>query len=1053
MRQSLPAFCASLLLASSFATLHAAPAVTRTPDAYGALAFRAIGPAIGGRISRVAGVPGNPDVYYFAAAQGGVWASSDAGKSFSPVMDDEALAASMGAIAVAPSDPNVIYAGGGEANPRGNVMVGWGIWKSTDAGKTWTHQWKNKGQIGTLAVDPHNADVAYAAVLGSPFGAAQARGVYRTQDGGKNWVRVLFKDIDTGASDVAIDEHNPRIVFAGFWQMRRKPWELTSGGPGSGLYRSTDGGDTWAPLSGKGLPEGIWGKVGVRVAPSDGQRVYALIEAENGGLFRSDDGGDTWRLINPQRALRQRAWYYTTFTIDPKDPDTLWFPQVPLLRSTDGGKTVTQVPGPHHGDHHDLWIDPLDTRRVIAGHDGGVDISTDGGKTWSHPDLPLGQFYNIDVDDRMPWRVGGTIQDWGTASGPNMLPKHGGVVLPDWVGAGGGEAGDFRYDALKPGRIYAGEYGGYLSEYDEGTGQYRALHIDPINLSGLHGKDLKYRFQWTAPFEISPHDPAVLYHGGNLLFRSADRGASWQAISPDLSRNEKATQGWSGGPITGDITGVETYGTIFSIRESPREAGHIWAGTDDGRVQLTRDGGANWADVTPRGMPEWGTVEHIEVSPHQDGTAWAVVEARRLDDQRPWLFRTTNYGASWQQLTGDLPQDQPLFVLREDPEDPQLLYLGGERGLWLSRNGGSHWERVAQGLPPVAVADIEIRHGALVLGTRRGIWALDDLQILRTAGDALARETLHLFPSQPATRWQMDHSWGEQGAMPAPPYGLRFAYFLQNEAKGDIRAEILNAKGEVIRTLSSVLEPLKYPVDDPDSPDAEAYATESPEPALSRDAGINTAVWDLRMAGARRIASKVDAGNPEEGPLVAPGTYRLRLVVGAETREQDIEVLPDPRSPATPEQLQANVDFAVAARDAMDRVLRNVEMLQAVRAQAKDVMARSAGVSPVVASATALEERARALEYDLHNPDAEVFYDVLTGRDGGAKLYGQFALLPDLAQDADYPPSQGIRERMEELLGRLAEIEAGVETMRAKELAAFEQAVAAAALPRVILPR
>jgi hypothetical protein len=392
-------------------------------------------------------------------------------------------------------------------------------------------------------------------------------------------------------------------------------------------------------------------------------------------------------------------------------------------------------------------------------------------------------------------------------------------------------------------------------------------------------------------------------------------------------------------------------------------------------------------------------------------------------------------------------------VLREDPEDPQLLYLGGERGLWLSRNGGSHWERVAQGLPPVAVADIEIRHGALVLGTRRGIWALDDLQILRTAGDALARETLHLFPSQPATRWQMDHSWGEQGAMPAPPYGLRFAYFLQNEAKGDIRAEILNAKGEVIRTLSSVLEPLKYPVDDPDSPDAEAYATESPEPALSRDAGINTAVWDLRMAGARRIASKVDAGNPEEGPLVAPGTYRLRLVVGAETREQDIEVLPDPRSPATPEQLQANVDFAVAARDAMDRVLRNVEMLQAVRAQAKDVMARSAGASPVVASATALEERARALEYDLHNPDAEVFYDVLTGRDGGAKLYGQFALLPDLAQDADYPPSQGIRERMEELLGRLAEIEAGVETMRAKELAAFEQAVATAGLPRVILPR
>ncbi|MFM7786498.1 MAG: WD40/YVTN/BNR-like repeat-containing protein, partial [Gammaproteobacteria bacterium] len=437
---------------------------------------------------------------------------------------------------------------------------------------------------------------------------------------------------------------------------------------------------------------------------------------------------------------------------------------------------------------------------------------------------------------------------------------------------------------------------------------------------------------------------------------------------------------------------------------------------------------------------------------HQDGTAWVVVEARRLDDQRPWLFHTTNYGASWQQVTGGLPQDQPLFVLREDPEDPALLYLGGERGLWVSRNGGSGWDRVKQGLPPVAVADIEIRHGALVLGTRRGIWALDDLQVLRGAGDALSGQALHLFPALPAVRWQMDRGWGDQGAMPAPPDGLRFAYFLEDAVKDDIRLEIVDADGTVIRTLSSVLEPLKYPVDDPDSPDAWAYLKEGPKPALSRDAGINTAVWDLRMTGARRIGSKVDAGNPEEGPLVAPGKYTLRLVVGGETREQEFEVVPDPRSPATPEDLKANVAFAVSAREAMDRVLRNVDLLQAVRAQAKDVMARSAGAAAVVSSAEALEARARTLEYALHNPDAEVFYDVLAGRDGGAKLYGQFALLPDLAQDADYVPTQGMRERMEELLGRLSEIEAGVGAMRDKELAAFEQAVSAAGLPRVILP-
>jgi hypothetical protein len=448
-------------------------------------------------------------------------------------------------------------------------------------------------------------------------------------------------------------------------------------------------------------------------------------------------------------------------------------------------------------------------------------------------------------------------------------------------------------------------------------------------------------------------------------------------------------------------------------------------------------------------------VEHIEVSPHRDGTAWAVVEARRMDDQRPWLFRTTDYGASWQQMASDLPQDQPLFVLREDPQDPQLLYAGGERGLWLSRDGGAGWSEVKQGLPPVAVADIEIRHGALVLGTRRGIWALDDIQVLREADRAIRDQPVHLFSTQPAIRWQLDHAWGDQGAMAPPPYGLRFAYSLKQAPKGDVRVEIVDASGVVIRTLSSVLEPLKYPLDDPDSPDAETYANEGPKPALSREEGINTASWDLRMSGAKRIDSKVDAGNPEEGPLVAPGKYTLRFVVAGEQREQAIEVLPDPRSPATAEQLEANVAFAAAVREAMDRVLKHVDLLKAVQAQAADVLARTgglAGAQSLRASAEALQSRARALEYRLHNPDAEVFYDVLAGRDGGAQLYGQFSLLPALAQEADYAPTQGLRERMDELLGQLTAIERDVAALQTTELVAFEQAAATLALPRVILP-
>ncbi len=1039
-------------LAVPFALVLAAAAFAAEPEKpkgeYGAVQFRLLGPAIGGRISRVAGVPGNADVAYFAAAQGGVWKTEDGGKTFKPIMDEE-FSASMGAIAIAPSDPNVIYVGGGEANPRGNVMVGWGIWKSSDAGKTWQHVWKNKGQIGTLAVHPTDPDVAYAAVLGSPFGPSDTRGVYRTRDGGKSWQRVLAKDRDTGASDVAFDPHNPRVLYAGLWQMRRTPWKTTSGGPGSGLYRSTDGGDNWKPLTGSGLPEGEWGKVGVRVAPSDSKRVYALIEAGEGGLFRSDDGGESWTRASAHRSLRQRSWYYSVLTIDPKDADTVWFPQVPLLKTTDGGKTVAQVKGPHHGDHHDIWIDPTDTRRVISGNDGGIDFSHDGGKSWFNPDLPLAQFYNIDVDDRVPWHVGGTMQDWGTSSGPNLLPKGGGVVLSDWRNVGGGEAADFRYDPTKSGRVYAGEYGGYLSEYEEGTGQYRNISVYPANPSGTPPKALQYRFQWTAPFEISPHDPNVLYHAGNVLFRSRDRGDSWQAISGDLTRNDRAKQEWSGGPITGDITGVETYDTIFSITESRVSAGQIWAGTDDGLVHLTRDGGGTWTDVTPNDLPEWGTVECVEASRRDAGTAYVVVDARRLDDQRPHLFKTTDYGASWKRLSNGLPDDQPLFVVREDPTDPGLLFLGGERGVWLSRDAGASWTQVKQGLPPIAVPDIEIKHDTLVLGTRRGLWALDDLTPVRQFGSAIKSEPAHLFAPLPAVRWQTDGVWGDQGATSNPTFGTLFTYWLKDEPKDDIKAEIVDADGRVIRTLTSAVKPAKFGKDDPDEP------TDEPKPELTKAKGLNRATWDLRMEGAKRLFSKIDAGDPEVGPIVAPGRYTLRLHAAERTLEQPFEVTRDPRSPATPEQIRDNVAFAVATRDAMDRILADVEALRAIREQVADLRKRTdanAAAGDLRATADAIVARCDALEAELHNPKAEVVYDVLAGREGGAKLYSQVSPLNAWIQNADYPPTQGMRERFEYLQGEIARVEGQIASLRNGDLARLEQQAQALNLPRVIVP-
>ena len=583
------AVCAALGAVLSAQAPPAKPSPTDTPAEFKSLKYRSIGPSAGGRVSRVAGIPGDPTTYYAATASGGVWKSVDAGVTWKPVFDDQAMS-SIGSIAVAASDPHVVYVGSGEANIRGNVAAGNGIYKSTDAGKTWTHVWKQEGQIGTMAVHPSNPDVAFAAVLGHAFGPNPERGIYRTRDGGRTWTQVLKKDADTGASDVALDPSNPSIVFAGFWQARRMPWDMISGGPGSGLHVSRDGGDTWTQLTAKGLPDAPWGKVGVAVAPSDGRRVYALIEADKGGLFRSDDGGESWELVNPSRALRQRAWYYTTLTVNPQNREDVWFPQVPLLRTIDGGKTLQYIKGLHHGDSHDMWIDPRNPKRMINANDGGVDITTNGGETWFAPPLPISQFYHVSTDTRTPYHVAGAMQDLGTAQGPSTSLR-GTIALSDWRAVGGGEAGHVVSDWSDPNIVYAGEYLGIITRYDDRTGESRNVSAWPENPSGHGGEDMKYRFQWTAPIAGSPHDAKVIYHGAQVIFRTADGGQRWDVISPDLTRNDKTKQKWAGGPITGDNTGVETYGTVFAIAESPKQKGIIWAGSDDGLVHVTRDGG------------------------------------------------------------------------------------------------------------------------------------------------------------------------------------------------------------------------------------------------------------------------------------------------------------------------------------------------------------------------------------------------------------------------------------------------------------------------------
>jgi photosystem II stability/assembly factor-like uncharacterized protein len=996
-----------------------------TPKEFKPLKYRPIGPAAGGRVSRAVGVPGDPATFYAATASGGVWKSSDGGATWKSVFDDQPIS-SIGSIAVAPSNPNIVYVGAGEANIRGNVAAGNGIYKSADAGKTWTHVWSQEGQIGKIVVHPTNPDIAFAAVLGHAFGPNPERGVYRTSDGGKTWQQVLKKDGNTGASDVEMDPSNPAILFAGFWQARRLPWDLVSGGPGSGLYVSRDGGDTWKQLIGEGLPDGLWGKVGVAVAPSDGRRVYALIEAETGGLFRSDDGGSTWELVNPSRALRQRAWYYSTLTVSPANREEVWFPQVPMLRTIDGGKTLQYMKGLHHGDHHDLWIDPENPKRMIGANDGGVDISINGGETWFAPPLPIGQFYHVSADTRVPYHVAGAMQDLGTAQGPSETLRGNSIALSDWHGVGGGEAGYVVSNTSDPSIVYAGEYLGIITRYDDRTGESRNVSAWPENPSGHGSEDMRYRFQWTAPIALSPHDANIVYHGAQVVFRTTNGGQSWEAISPDLTRNDKTKQKWSGGPITGDNTGVETYGTVFAIAESPKQKGVIWAGSDDGRVHVTIDSGQNWTDVTAAmpGLPEWGTVSMIEASSFEAGVAYVVVDAHRLDNMRPYLYKTADLGRTWSRLDGTLPQQVYLHAVREDPARKGQLYLGTERGVMFSSDDGATWRDLRLNLPTVAVHDLVVKGNDLVVGTHgRSIWILDDLQPVREWATAV-RSDVHLFTIADAVRWRFGGgAYGSRAAgFSNPPRGASIYYFLKEKPKGELKIDILDSGGTTVRTLSSVPR-------EPDNSDDNEDPEDLKKEALSVDPGINRAVWDLTWQGATTIkGGKIDTGDPAEGPRAVPGPYTARLTVDGKTLNAPLRIVADPRGSAPPAELEAQLAHALRVRNDVSTLTELVNRLRSVKDQLR---ARTSAlehrkseppVAELLKASEAAIKRADALEDKLHNPTAEVVYDILAMR-GGTRLYSRLVPLQMWAVEAEAPPTAGMVQVLEAQEKELADLE------------------------------
>ncbi|HLJ95781.1 MAG TPA: hypothetical protein VKU02_21575, partial [Gemmataceae bacterium] len=878
------------------------------------------------------------------------------------------------------------------------------------------------------------------AVLGHAFGPNPERGVYRTTDGGKLWQRVLAKDPDTGASDVCFDPSNPSILFAGLWQARRRPWELTSGGPGSGLYRSQDGGDTWKQLTGKGLPEGTWGKIGVAVSPADGRRVYALIEAEKGGLFRSDNGGDTWRLVNSAHTLRQRAWYYSTITLDPKNPDVIWCPNTPMLKSIDGGKTLQAFRAGHHGDYHDIWIDPHTPQRMINGNDGGVDFTTNGGETWYAPPLPISQFYHVAADNRTPYHVSGAMQDLGTAAGPSNSLAFGGIPRGDWYNVGGGEAGFTAPDPSDPDIVYATEYGGILTRYDHRTGQVRNITIYPFSAVGYGGEDLRYRFQWTAPVVVSPHNSKVIYHASNILFKSSDAGMHWAAISGDLTRNDKSKQKWSGGPITGDNTGAEIYCTIFAVAESPKQKDLLWAGSDDGLVHVSRDGGKNWVNVTSKipDMPEWGTVDCIEPSPFDASTAYLIVDAHRLDNMHPFLYKTSDFGQTWKNLGAELPVDDYLHAVREDPKQRGLLYVGSERGVYFSRDDGSTWQRLKLNLPTVPVHDLVVKDNDLVLATHgRSIWILDDLTPIRETTKELLAKDVHLFKPMDAIRYRAQRSTGGPGAGENRPLGAAIHYFLKEKSKETLKLEILDSRGARVNQLSSKAEP----------EDAAAEGEEGPRfrprrTVLSTEPGINRVVWNLTYAGPTAIKGAMSwPGTSAVGPMVNPGTYTLKLTAEGKTLETTLAVKADPRVQIPPSDLDEQLKLALAARDQITSLARMVQQIRSLKQQItarNELLKDNHKTDLLVKLGKELIGKLDALEGKLHNPKAEVTYDLLAHR-GGAKLYSQLNQVFSCLMGSDGAPTQGVREMYVEHERELKQFQAELNALIAGDIAKLNE--------------
>ena len=997
---------------------------------YSALEYRMIGPFRGGRSTAAIGFPTSPYTFIMGTTGGGMWKSDDAGQHWHNISDGF-FGGSVGAVEAALSDPSVIYVGLGSADIRGNTSMGRGMWKSVDGGKTWqTSGLEKAAQIGRIVVHPDDANLVYVAALGHPFGKNPERGVFRSKDGGETWEHVLALDDSTGAVSLSMNPHNTREIYAGAWRGERKPWTMLSGGPNGGVYKTTDGGDTWDKLGG-GLPEGIVGKVGVSVSPANPDRVWAIIEAEpEGGVYRSDDGGESWTRTNKENKLRQRAWYYTHVRADPQDASTVYALNTRLYRSVDAGKTFEIIEVPH-GDVHDLWINPDNTDIMAVANDGGTQITFNGGESWStYYNQPTAELYGVVVDNQFPYYVYGAQQDntaigvpaW--ASSNTLYPKS------TWVNPGGCETGPIAVHPDQPEITYGGCYGGAINRVDHEQGEYRNVILYPQLQLGEAAKNLKHRFQWVSPIVVSRHDPDVVYHASQYVNQTTDGGLNWETISPDLTTDTPAHQDYSGGPLNHDITGVEIYNTIFSLAESPHTPDVLWAGSDDGRLHITQDGGETWTDVTPSGMPKWGTVDSIDPSPHQPGRAVVAVHRYRMDDFKPYIFLTNDYGATWTKITTGLPDGHPVRVVREDPEQEGLLFAGTEFGLFVSFDGGAQWQPLQQNLPVTPVTDLRIAHDDLVLSTQgRSFWVLDDVTPLRQM-NGVDTSQAYLFTPRDAYRANMRGSDEEFAPDPMPGNAL-VRFYVPDTSDADVTLDIVDDSGRVARSFTT--DTTLY-----DAPGVDS---------LGLKPGMNSVAWDAMYAGPDVIEDAVLWGYTG-GVKAVPGTYTARLAVGGDTLTESFELRLDPRLEGVDEEaLSEQFNLALQVRDTLNQVLDAIRAIQTAKEEIgwMTTLAEREGADEVLSTesdsllaALGRTEQKLMQTQNESNQDPIRFAPRLDNQ--YVELYNNVTGIDGyIAGGPEGKPTAGAYERFEELNQQWAELQNQLSQVMDTRLAAFKE--------------